>query len=52
MFSAELEGVEESKLPATAMYFDSKSAIAMGESYWTPNTPDTSCAGITMFVMA
>ena len=33
MFLAELEGIEESDLPPTAMYFDSKSAIAMGESY-------------------
>jgi hypothetical protein len=33
MFLAELEGIEESKLPPTAMFFDSKSAIAMGESY-------------------
>jgi hypothetical protein len=33
MFLAELEGIEESDLPPTAMFFDSKSAIAMGESY-------------------
>jgi hypothetical protein len=33
MFLAELEGIEESELPPTAMFFDSKSAIAMGESY-------------------
>jgi len=33
MFLAELEGIEESELPPTTMYFDSKSAIAMGENY-------------------
>jgi hypothetical protein len=33
MFLAELEGIEESELPPTAMFFESKSARAMGESY-------------------
>jgi hypothetical protein len=29
----ELEGINESALPPTAIYFDSKSAMAMGSSY-------------------
>jgi hypothetical protein len=33
MLLAELEGSEESKMAPTNIYFDSKSAIAMGESY-------------------
>jgi hypothetical protein len=33
MFLVELEGIEESELPPTPMFFDSKIAIAMGKSY-------------------
>jgi hypothetical protein len=33
MLLCDLEGVEESTMPATNVYFDSKSAIAMGNSY-------------------
>jgi hypothetical protein len=33
MLLSELEGIDESEMPPTAMFFDSKSAIAMGSSY-------------------
>jgi hypothetical protein len=33
MLLCELEGIQESTLPPTTIYFDSKSAIAMGSSY-------------------
>ena len=34
MLLCELEGIEESSIEATTMYFDSKSAMAMGNSHW------------------
>jgi hypothetical protein len=33
MLLCEIEGIEESTKPATPIYFDSKSAMAMGSSY-------------------
>lgn len=34
MLLCEMEGICESNMDATNVYFDSKSAIAMGDSYW------------------
>jgi hypothetical protein len=42
MILCELEGVDESTMDTTIIYFDSKSAIAMGLSDRDTNIPDTS----------